>query len=171
MSRVLAKYRSSIPGRVIPKTQKWYLIAPCLALSIIRYGSRVKGSNSGKGVAPFPTPRWSSYWKGSLWVTLNSNHKIFILLLNGQEIFSFFRFEHFKGIILIWILPRCNIFSGFWLHSNIHTYIHTYIHSVLVMRLTSISWKSSIPWTLESMESPLFLITPMFTLSWTGSTC
>ena len=29
---------------------------PCLALSIIRYGSRVKWSNPGKGVAPSPTP-------------------------------------------------------------------------------------------------------------------
>ena len=42
----------SIPGRVIPKTLKWYLIPPCLTLSIIRYGSRVKWSNPGKGVAP-----------------------------------------------------------------------------------------------------------------------
>ena len=29
--------RSSIPGRVRPKTQKWYLIRPCLILSIIKY--------------------------------------------------------------------------------------------------------------------------------------
>ena len=28
--------RSSIPGRVIPKTQKWHLTSPCLTLSIIR---------------------------------------------------------------------------------------------------------------------------------------
>ena len=47
----------SVPGRVIPKTQKkWYLIPPCLTLSIVRYGSRVKCSNPGKGVAPSPTP-------------------------------------------------------------------------------------------------------------------
>ena len=45
----------SIPGRVIPKTLKWYLIPPCLALSNIRYVSRVKWSNPGKGVAPSPT--------------------------------------------------------------------------------------------------------------------
>ena len=38
----------SIQGRVIPKTQKWYLILPCLTLSIIRYGSRVKWSNPWK---------------------------------------------------------------------------------------------------------------------------
>ena len=46
----------SIPGRVIPKTQKWYLMTPCFILCIIRYGSRVKWSNPGKGVTPSPTP-------------------------------------------------------------------------------------------------------------------
>ena len=40
--------QGSIPGRVIPKAQKWYLMPPCLTLSIIRYGSRVKWSNPGK---------------------------------------------------------------------------------------------------------------------------
>ena len=44
----------SIPGWVIPKTLKWYLIPPCLTLSNIRYVSRVKWSNPGKGVVPFP---------------------------------------------------------------------------------------------------------------------
>ena len=42
----------SIPGRVIPKSQKWYLMPPCLTLSIIRYVSRVKGVNPGKRLAP-----------------------------------------------------------------------------------------------------------------------
>ena len=59
MSRVLANgpaNRSSIPGRVIPKTQKWYLMTPCLTLSIMRQGSRVKWSNPRNGVEPSPTP-------------------------------------------------------------------------------------------------------------------
>ena len=43
-----SKYNTA---RVIPKTQKWYLISPCLALSIIRYISRVKLSNPRKRVA------------------------------------------------------------------------------------------------------------------------
>ena len=52
----------SIPGRVLPKTfKKWYLIPPCLTLSIIRYVSRVKWSNPGKEVVPFPTPWCSRY--------------------------------------------------------------------------------------------------------------
>ena len=39
MSKVFANGpgdRGSIPGRVIPKTKKWYLMPPCLTLSIIR---------------------------------------------------------------------------------------------------------------------------------------
>ena len=39
----------SIPGRVRPKIfKKWYLMPPCLTLSIIRYESRVSGAIQGK---------------------------------------------------------------------------------------------------------------------------
>ena len=65
----------SIPGRIIPKTLKWYLIPPCFTLSNIRYVSRVKGSNPENGVAPILTPRFSSYWKGSLRVALYYSHQ------------------------------------------------------------------------------------------------
>ena len=81
MGRVFAngpRDQSSIPGRVIPKTfKKWYLIPHCLTLSIIRYVSRVKWSNAGKGVAPSPTPQCSSYWKGTLWVTFDYSRKLY----------------------------------------------------------------------------------------------
>ena len=61
----------SIPGWVIPKTQKkWYLMPPCLTLSNIRYRSRVKWSNLGKGVVPSPTP-WCSSYQRSLRVALD----------------------------------------------------------------------------------------------------
>ena len=49
------------------RLKKWYLMLPCLALSIIRWGL----SNPGNGVAPSPTPRCSSYWKGSHRATLD----------------------------------------------------------------------------------------------------
>ena len=52
------------------RIKKWYLMRPCLTLSIIRYGLRVKWNDPVKGGAPFRSPRWSSYWKGSFWVTL-----------------------------------------------------------------------------------------------------
>ena len=70
----------SIPGRVMPKTQKWYLMPPCLTLSMIRYGSRVKWVNPGKGVAPSPTPRCSSYRKGSLRDNLNYSRRLYLLI-------------------------------------------------------------------------------------------
>ena len=58
----------SIPGQVIPKTQK---MAPCLTLSILKYRSKENWSNPGKEVVPSPTSSCSSYRKGSLRVTLN----------------------------------------------------------------------------------------------------
>ena len=53
----------SIPGRVIPKTQKMLLDA--ILLNTQDYKVRVKWSNPGKGVSPSPTPWCSSYRKGS----------------------------------------------------------------------------------------------------------
>ena len=58
--------------------KKWYLIPPCLALSTIRYGSRVKWSNSGKGVAPSPTPWCRSFRKGSFWVTFDYGRQLYL---------------------------------------------------------------------------------------------
>ena len=61
----------SIPGRVIPKTKKWFLMSLCLTVSIIRYVSRVKWNNPGKGVVPSSTPWCSGYRKGRLGVALD----------------------------------------------------------------------------------------------------
>ena len=56
----------SIPGRVIPKTQKMVLDASLLNTQ--HYKVRIKGKveQSREGVAPSPTPWCSSYRKGSL---------------------------------------------------------------------------------------------------------
>ena len=59
------------------RLKKWHLMPPCLTLSIIRNGSRVKWSNPGKGVTPFPTPWCSNYWKGSLQVTLDYGRQLY----------------------------------------------------------------------------------------------
>ena len=53
------------------RLKKWDLIPLWLALSTIRWGSRVKWSKPGNGVAPSLTTRYSSYWIGTLCVTLN----------------------------------------------------------------------------------------------------
>ena len=61
----------SIPGRVIPKTQKMVLDVTLLNTQRYKVRIKVKWSNPGKGVAPSPTPWCSSCRKGSLCVTLN----------------------------------------------------------------------------------------------------
>ena len=53
------------------------MIPSCLTFSDIRYVSRVKWSNPGKGVAPSPTPRCCSYWKGSLLVSLDYGQQLY----------------------------------------------------------------------------------------------
>ena len=79
MSRVFANGpETGVQSQVesYQRLKKWYLMPPCLALSTIKWGSRVKRSNPVNGVAPSPTSRCSSYWKGGLRVTLDP-------LLNG----------------------------------------------------------------------------------------
>ena len=96
-------YLGSIPGRVIPKTQKWYLMPPCLILSIIRYRSEIKWSNPGKGVAPSSTPWCSSYRKGSLQVTLNYGCQLYLLTyLSINVIFITLSFVILDLSMIIW---------------------------------------------------------------------
>ena len=51
------------------KDSKMLLDAPWL--NTLHYKVRVKWNNPGNGIAPFPTPQCSRYWKGSLRVTLD----------------------------------------------------------------------------------------------------
>ena len=57
------------------KNGTWYLLA-CLTLSNIKYVSREKWSNPGKGVAPSHTLQYSSNWKGSLLVALDYSRQL-----------------------------------------------------------------------------------------------
>ena len=75
------------------RLKKWYLIPACLTLSIMRYASRVKWSNPGKGIAPSPTPWCSSYWKGSLRVTFNNSHQLYFMY--KQDLLL----DYLKGLI------------------------------------------------------------------------
>ena len=71
----------SIPGRVIPKTQKMVLDASLLNTQ--HYKVRIKGKveQSREGVAPPPTPWCSSYRKGSLRVTLDYGRQLYFTYL------------------------------------------------------------------------------------------
>ena len=66
------------------RLKKWYLMPPFLTLSIIRYGSRVKWRNPGKGVAASPTLWCSSYRKGSLRVTLDNVSPTYFYITNSS---------------------------------------------------------------------------------------
>ena len=79
----------SIPGRVIPKTQKMVLDASLLNTQ--HYKVRIKGKvePSREGVAPSPTSWCSSYRKGSLCVTLDYGRQLyffyFICLMHPRQ--------------------------------------------------------------------------------------
>ena len=67
----------SIPGQVIPKTQKKMILdTSLLNTQCYKVHIRVKWSNPGKRVAP---SLCSSYWKGSLRVALIYNHQLYLL--------------------------------------------------------------------------------------------
>ena len=74
MVRVFAKGtrdRCLIPGRVIPKTQKLVLGASLLNTQHYKVRIKSKWSNPRKGIVLYPTPRCSSYCKGSLRVAFD----------------------------------------------------------------------------------------------------
>ena len=68
----------SIPARVLPKTQKMVRDSSLLNPQHCKVQMNDKWSNPWKGEAPSPTPRCSSYWKGSLRVTLDYSRYIFV---------------------------------------------------------------------------------------------
>ena len=63
------------------RLKKTVFDASLLNTSIIKYRSRVKWSNPGKGVAPSPTLWCSSYQRGSLQITLNYGHQLYFYLI------------------------------------------------------------------------------------------
>ena len=93
------------------RLRKWYLMPPCLTLSIITHGSMVKWGSPGNGVAPSPTTRFSCYWKGSLRVTIDYSRltylntyyiyvcfcvRVWLIQQKRIIIFIFFRTIHLK---------------------------------------------------------------------------
>ena len=87
MVRVFANgpgHLGSIPGRVIPKTQK--MVLDSSLLNTQHYKVRIKGKveQSREGVAPSLTPWCSSYRKGSLRVTLDYGRQLYFLLYIGK---------------------------------------------------------------------------------------
>ena len=85
----------SISGRVIPKTFKMVLDAALLNTQ--QYKVRILGKVEQSwemSSAPPPTPRCSSYWKGSLLVVLDYGRKLYLLLLSIIKVFLQGRLWH-----------------------------------------------------------------------------
>ena len=144
------------------RLKKWSLMPPCLTFSIIKYISRVKWSNPGKGVVPSPIPRCSSYWKGSFQITLDyhcqllqyrillayNNHLQWIIFLAFYNHIQY-NYKHTCGIIAK--VLEVNKFE-LQLHYIIHFWTHTLgkcMHPLIplpilwiVQRLFSKSWHS-----------------------------
>ena len=76
----------------IQRFKKWYLIPPCLTLSIIRYRSNVKWSNPGKRVVPATHLGVVAIEKGTFesLSTSVTNFTYFYLLLSKAKCFNFF---------------------------------------------------------------------------------
>ena len=121
------------------RLKKWNLMPPCLALSMIRWGSREKWSNPGNGVAPSPTPRCSSYWKGSLRVTLDYSRQLYfyssviLVKLVSVRFYSLpitekYKINQKKLSLLFWNKPVnvfTHYFSGFFLFLSLNAIVST----------------------------------------------
>ena len=98
-------------------------MSPCLTLSIIRYRSRVKWSNPGKGVAPSPTPWCSSYRKGSLRVTLDY----------GRQLYFYFNIDNLVWSFSLSISQYFSLSPSLSLSLYIYIYAYIYIYIYIYM--------------------------------------
>ena len=122
------------------KKKKKYLIP----LSIIRNALRVKWSNPGKGVAPSPTPRCSSYWKRSLQVT----NFILIALPRLKNPVSPTIYSYWREKRWIYVFPWTQINNSISYDNN-HYIKHTsikWLYRVPCWTFHSISWDIGFPW-------------------------
>ena len=100
--------RGSVSGRPIPKIQKMVLDASLFNTQ--HYKVRIKGkwSNPWKGVVSFPTPWCSSYWKGSLQVTLQYGRPTYIYIYIYMYVYAFTEHSIWAGC------DRRSIFQAVW---------------------------------------------------------
>ena len=91
------------------RLKKWYLMPPCLTLSIIRHASRVKWSNPGKGEAPSPTPCCSKLSQREPLVTLDYGRQLY-----------FFTFYLSYDLEANWVATRPFLRSRKFKKCNLH---------------------------------------------------
>ena len=107
------------------RLKKWYLITPCLTLSIIRYWSRIKWSNPGKGVENFSILWCSGYWKGSLQVVLNNGRQLYLL--------TFLKVISPKVNVIVWLEFELTYFEAdvqYFRHYATMTFKKTWLKNI-----------------------------------------
>ena len=117
------------------RLKKWYLMPPCLTLSIIRYRSRVKWSNPGKGVVPSPKSQCSSYWKGSL-VSLKGDNFTFIDLcckIWFQEVFFYFLLNPHTQLVLMALFLAAKRDSVSLMRLHFFSYVQVILCAIFVV--------------------------------------
>ena len=125
------------------RLKKWYLIPPCLTLSIIRYVLRVKWSNPGKGVAPSSTPRSSSYWKGGFWVAPDYGRQLY--LYNCANWFIILNHLYTKLKTNVFSSSCSYISTTVWLHylnsnKTLREKVRWELHKGMLRAVLNISW-------------------------------
>ena len=109
------------------RLKKWYLIPPCLTLRIIRYVSRVKWNNRGKGVAPIEKRTFGSL---SAMVT-NFSYLFFLLIL-------FFFLLFFESFFLF-------VFHSFWFSFFIVLFFSVFSSQVFFLFISLLLFRLLIP--------------------------
>ena len=119
----------SIPGRVIPKTQKMVLDASLLNTQHYKVWIKGKVEQSREGVAPSPTHWCSSYRKGSLLVTLDYGRQLyfFYLYIYTHAYLRSCVYRHIK--IRIFVQLFMCVCVCVYIYIYIYIYIYTHRHT------------------------------------------
>ena len=132
----------SIPGRVIPKTQKMVLDASLFNTQHYKVRIKVKWSNPGKGVAPSPTPWCSKLSKREpsghprLWLPTLLLLYIYIYIYVHSCLHTIINRnigrerdgERQRGRKIIWKNTHLFTWAGVQFHMHIYPHAHTHIH-------------------------------------------
>ena len=123
------------------RLKKWYLIPPCLTYSIIRYISRVKWSNLGKGVPPFSTTTIEKEAFGSVSTTICIYAYIYMYVYIDTYVYIWI-YMCSPPHIYIYICVCLKVYTYTYILILMYIYIYIYVcvyiyhHVVLVARIS-----------------------------------
>ena len=129
------------------RLKKWFLMLPCLTLSIIRQGSRVKWSNPGKGVASSATSWCCSNRKGTLRVIVDYSHNLYFTYLGlWIQTLSFLLLRYFSGYVSMITVSYSKIYS------LVQWNIFTFQLSILTPNLSNLNLRHTLELRLIKSE-------------------